>query len=228
MKDQVIAIDGPSGSGKSTITKELASRLNITYLDTGAMFRSLGVILSEKNFVLINPSDEDLKDITAFLDSLDFQYAPSEDVLIKINDTDYTDIIREHSVSKLASVVSKLNPVREYLAKMQREIAKQRVSILEGRDIGTVIFPNAALKIYLTASSDVRAKRRCDELKERGESFDFEQIKKDIELRDYEDMNRSIAPLKKADDAIEINSDNKSISQLTDEIIEHVKKTELF
>tara|TARA_B100001971_G_C18268008_1_gene596074 strand:- start:5709 stop:6395 length:687 start_codon:yes stop_codon:yes gene_type:complete len=228
MKDQVIAIDGPSGSGKSTITKELASRLNITYLDTGAMFRSLGVILSEKNFVLINPSDEDLKEITVFLDSLDFQYAPSEDILIKINDTDYTDIIREHSVSKLASVVSKLNPVREYLAKMQREIAKQRVSILEGRDIGTVIFPNAALKIYLTASSDVRAKRRCDELKERGESFDFEQIKKDIELRDYEDMNRSIAPLKKADDAIEINSDNKSISQLTDEIIEHVKKTELF
>lgn len=225
---RVIAIDGPSGSGKSTLTKELAKELNITYLDTGAMFRSLGVILSEKKFVLINPDDEDLKAIEDYLNSIKFEYAPSDEILIKIDEIDYTEKIREHSVSRLASIVSKLMPVRDYLAKIQREIANERPSILEGRDIGTVIFPNAALKIYLTASSDVRAQRRCDELKDRGESFDFEQVKKDIEKRDFEDMNREIAPLKKAVDAIEINSDNKTIAELTQEIIALVHKTQLF
>lgn len=225
---RVIAIDGPSGSGKSTLTKELAKELNITYLDTGAMFRSLGVILSEKKFALINPDDEDLKAIEDYLNSIKFEYAPSDEILIKIDEIDYTEKIREHSVSRLASIVSKLMPVRDYLAKIQREIANERPSILEGRDIGTVIFPNAALKIYLTASSDVRAQRRCDELKDRGESFDFEQVKKDIEKRDFEDMNREIAPLKKAADAIEINSDNKTIAELTQEIIALVHKTQLF
>lgn len=227
-KDKVIAIDGPSGSGKSTLTVLLAAKLNFTYLDTGAMFRSIAVILEQNSFSIIQPSDHELDRIDKFLNSLKFEYAPSPSVLIRINGEDYTNKIREHSVSKIASITSKLTPVRDFLKKIQRDIAKERPSILEGRDIGTVIFPNAALKIYLTASSDVRAQRRCDELKDRGEDFDFDQIKKDIENRDHADMNRDIAPLKKADDAIEINSDNKTIEELRDHIVQLVKESPFF
>jgi len=219
MKDKVIAIDGPSGSGKSTITVKLAQKLGFTYLDTGAMFRSIGLVLKINDFNIYDPTHDDNLKISEFLESLKFEYAPSDHVLIEINDEDYTQKIREHSVSKLASIVSKIIPVRDYLAQLQRSIALKRNSILEGRDIGTVIFPNAALKIYLTASSDVRAKRRLKELEERGDqNINFEQIKKDIEKRDFEDMNRDIAPLKKADDAIEINSDNRDINDIVDEI----------
>lgn len=227
-KDQVIAIDGPSGSGKSTLTKVLAKELDFTFLDTGAMYRSLAVLMEKENFSILQPSEPELKRIAEFLNSIEFEYAPTSDVLIRINGEDYTQKIREHSVSKIASITSKLTPVREFLKKIQRDIAKVRTSILEGRDIGTVIFPNAALKIYLTASSDVRAQRRCDELKERGEEFDFNKIKEDIEKRDYADMNRDIAPLKKAQDAIEINSDNKTIEGLAQEIIQLVKSSEHF
>lgn len=229
MKDKVIAIDGPSGSGKSTITVELAKKLGFTYLDTGAMFRALGVLLSENNFEVENPSGNDLQEITSFLEELKFEYAPSESILIRINDRDFTQKIREHQVSKLASIVSKIIPVRDYLKEAQRSIAKKRNSILEGRDIGTVIFPDAALKIYLTATSEVRAQRRLKELEERGEKdLDLAQIKADIEKRDYEDMNRDIAPLKKADDAIEINSDNRQISDIVNEIAELASKRKEF
>lgn len=229
MKDKVIAIDGPSGSGKSTITVELAKKLGFTYLDTGAMFRALGVLLSENKFEIENPSDNDLQKITNFLEELKFEYAPSESILIRINNRDLTQKIREHQVSKLASIVSKIMPVRDYLKEAQRSIAKKRNSILEGRDIGTVIFPNAALKIYLTATSEVRAQRRLKELEERGEKdLDLAQIKADIEKRDYEDMNRDIAPLKKADDAIEINSDNRQISDIVNEIAELASKRKEF
>src|SRR5690606_7515913 len=202
-KDQVIALDGPSGSGKSTVAKLIAQKKNLTYIDTGSMFRSVGLVLSEENINFTEaPIDE--KVIADFLKNNRLEYAPSKGVLISFNGMDLTARIREHHVSKLASQISKIKVVRDYLADWQRRIVQDREAILDGRDIGTVIFPNAALKIFLTASSKERASRRFEELQARGENnISYESILKDIEDRDHEDMTRPIAPLKKAEDAIE-------------------------
>jgi cytidylate kinase len=137
-----------------------------------------------------------------------------------LDNLNLTDVIREHHVSKLASQVSKFKVVRTFLANWQREIVKDRPAILDGRDIGTVIFPNAVVKIFLTASAEERATRRLEDLKERGQTdFDFSTILKDIKERDYEDMNREIAPLKKAADGIELDSTGKTIPQMVHEIV---------
>lgn len=222
--DKVIAIDGPSGSGKSTITKKIAKKLGFTYIDTGAMYRAVAYKLDSLE-IPFNDAD-----VRAALKDFNFEYAPTPECLIQINGVDLTDKIREHKVSKIASQTSKLPSVREFLFHMQKSIATQRKSILEGRDIGTVIFPNAALKIYLSASSQMRAKRRLAELEERGDiSHDFEQILADIEKRDFEDMNRQIAPLKKADDAIEIDTTDMNIDQVVDEVEKlYIERSSLF
>ncbi|MEX0797880.1 MAG: (d)CMP kinase [Bacteriovoracaceae bacterium] len=233
VKDRVIAIDGPSGSGKSTITKLLANELNFTYLDTGAMFRALAYKLDQLDIDFSGQalSNEDLMKARDFLESLDFQYAPSKDVLIKINGEDLSQKIREHHVSRLASQISKFPVVREYLAKIQKDAARERPSILEGRDIGTVIFPNAALKFFLTADNDVRARRRLKQLRAKGAGGDLslEQIKKDIEKRDQEDSRRETAPLKKAEDAIVINTSALTIEETINQMIQAYKRRqELF
>ncbi len=218
MKDRVIAIDGPSGSGKSTITKLFADKIGFTYLDTGAMFRALAYKLNTLDIDFSRDtltSTEELE-VERFLDNLDFQYAPTENVLISVNGEDLTRKIREHHVSKLASQTSKFSVVREFLANLQRKIAKRSPCILEGRDIGTVIFPNAALKIYLTANSDVRAQRRLEQLQEKGKAdgLTLKQIKEDIEKRDDQDTQREVAPLKKADDAFEIDTSNRTVKEV--------------
>lgn len=218
MKDRVIAIDGPSGSGKSTITKLFADKIGFTYLDTGAMFRALAYKLNTLDIDFSRDtltSTEELE-VERFLDNLDFQYAPTENVLISVNGEDLTRKIREHHVSKLASQTSKFSVVREFLANLQRKIAKRSPCILEGRDIGTVIFPNAALKIYLTANSDVRAQRRLEQLQEKGKAdgLTLKQIKEDIEKRDDQDTQREVAPLKKADDAFEIDTSNRTVEEV--------------
>lgn len=221
-KDQVIALDGPSGSGKSTVAKMIAQQLGLIYIDTGAMFRAVAYALQHTGIdftkPLLDKNEEDI--IEKFFHEHRFQFAPEPGVLILLDNLNLTDVIREHHVSRLASQVSKHKVVRDFLKSWQRDIVKDRPAILDGRDIGTVIFPNAALKVFLTASSEERATRRFEELKERGQTdVDFETILKDIKERDYEDMNRVIAPLKKADDGLELDSTGKTIPQIVDEII---------
>lgn len=222
-KDQVIALDGPSGSGKSTVAKMIAQKLGLIYIDTGAMFRAAAYVLQHTGIDFTKPvlDQTDNAIINKFFHDHRFQFAPEPGVLILLDNLNLTDVIREHHVSKLASQVSKHQVVRQFLADWQRDIVKDRPAILDGRDIGTVIFPNAILKVFLTASSEERAMRRFEELKERGQSeVDYQTILQDIQERDFEDMNRTIAPLKKADDGIELDSTGKSIPQIVEEIIE--------
>lgn len=221
-KDFVIALDGPSGSGKSTVAKLIAQKLDLVYIDTGSMFRAVGYALQHLgiDFNQKQLSGAEDQKIDDFFHKHRFQYAPEVGVLITLDNLNLTDVIREHHVSKLASQVSKFKVIRTFLANWQREIVSNRSAILDGRDIGTVIFPNALLKVYLTASAEERANRRFEELKLRGqEEIGYETILKDIKDRDYEDMNREIAPLKKAADAIEIDSSGKTIEQMVQEII---------
>ncbi len=222
-KDQVIALDGPSGSGKSTVAKMIAQKLGLIYIDTGAMFRAAAYALQHTGIdftkLTLAPSENSL--IEDFFHKHRFQFAPEPGVLIQLDNLNLTDVIREHHVSKLASQVSKHKVVRDFLKNWQREIVKDRPAILDGRDIGTVIFPNALLKVFLTASAEERATRRFEELKERGQTeLDYEGILSDIKERDFEDMTRTIAPLKKAEDGIELDSTGKSIPQIVEEIVE--------
>ena len=209
---KVVAIDGPSGSGKSTIAKKLSEKLNLTYLDTGAMYRAVGYYLDKNNI--------DEKDIEESLKSIQFEYAPSKKVLIELNGEDLTTKIREHHVSTLASKFSQIGAVRNYLVHIQREIAKIRPSILEGRDIGTVVFPDAALKIFLTADPKERAHRRFLQLKESGKLHELteKQILEDIISRDKRDACRELAPLKKALDALEVDTTSMSMEDVEDRI----------
>jgi len=222
-KDQVIALDGPSGSGKSTVAKMVAQKLGLIYIDTGSMFRATAYALQHTGIDFTKPeltSSEALA-IESFFHAHKFQYAPEPGVLIQLDNLNLTDVIREHHVSKLASQVSKHKVVRDFLKSWQRDIVKDRPAILDGRDIGTVIFPNALLKVFLTASPEERANRRFEELRLRGQSdIDYETLLKDIRERDFEDMNRPIAPLKKAADGIELDSTGKNIPQIVSEIIE--------
>lgn len=222
-KDNVIALDGPSGSGKSTVAKMIARELNLIYIDTGAMFRAVGYALQHTGIdftkALLDNSENEI--VSKFFKDHRFQFAPEDGVLILLDNLNLTDVIREHHVSKLASQVSKHKVIRDFLAEWQRDIVKDRPAILDGRDIGTVIFPNAILKVFLTASATERATRRFEELKERGQSdVDYTTILKDIEERDHEDMTREIAPLKRAEDAFELDSTGKTIPAIVNEIIE--------
>jgi CMP/dCMP kinase len=222
-KDQVIALDGPSGSGKSTVAKMVAHKLGLIYIDTGSMFRAVAYALQHTgiDFARSELESGEVATIESFFHSHKFQYAPQPGVLIQLDNLNLTDVIREHHVSKLASQVSKHSVVRDFLKAWQREIVKDRPAILDGRDIGTVIFPNALLKVFLTASPEERATRRFEELKLRGQTeLDYLTILDDIREKDFEDMNRPIAPLKMALDGIELDSTGKSIPQIVEEIIQ--------
>jgi cytidylate kinase len=222
-KDQVIALDGPSGSGKSTVAKMIAERLGLIYIDTGAMFRAAAYALQHMDIDFTKPllESSEVHAIERFFHDHRFQFAPEPGVLIMLDNLNLTDVIRQHHVSKLASQISKHKVIRDFLAEWQRSVVRDRPAILDGRDIGTVIFPNAALKVYLTASSSERALRRVSELKDRGQDIDYETVLKDIEERDFADMNREIAPLKKAVDGFELDSTGKSIPQIVEEIVGH-------
>lgn len=216
---QVIAIDGPSGSGKSTIARDLAHNLNVLYIDTGAMFRAIAYIADEKKIKL-----EEGEDLRNFLNSLNVEYGVSSDVLIKINGIDLTEKIREHHVSRLASVISQLPSVRKFLLEFQRNLAMNKVCVMEGRDIGTVVFPNSFCKFFITASVDTRAERRLKQLQEGGDqSVSLEQIKDDVRKRDETDMNREVAPLKKADDAMMLDTTKLSLKDIVNILSNEVK-----
>lgn len=228
MISKVIAIDGPSGSGKSTIAKLIAAKLGLVYLDTGAMFRGLGYILDQKNI-----DAENVSDIEECLQNIKLEYGIDEDTLIKIDGLNLTKIIREHKVSELASIYSQVPEVRSFLKKKQQEIGNARPSILEGRDIGTVIFPKAALKFFLTANPEVRAKRRLTQLIEKDQNnqgkYSVKSILKDIEERDLKDSTRAEAPLVQASDAMAVDTSSLGIDQVVDLIVaEYQKKKDLF
>jgi len=216
---QVIAIDGPSGSGKSTIAKELALALNVLYIDTGAMFRALGFFADQQNIVL-----EEGPKLNEFLNSLKIDYGVSSHCLIKVNGIDLTEKIREHHVSKLASIISQLPSVRSFLLNFQRALALDKICVMEGRDIGTVVFPNSFSKFFITASVDIRAQRRLKQLRESGDqSVTLDQIIDDVRKRDETDMNRVVAPLKKADDAMLLDTSNLAMNDIVNILSNEVK-----
>ena len=216
---RVIAIDGPSGSGKSTIAKELAKTLGVLYIDTGAMFRALAFIANEKHIDL-----SEGEQLTKFLSSIKVEYGVSESVLIKIDGVDLTDKIREHHVSKLASIISQLPSVRKYLLDFQRSLALNKVCVMEGRDIGTVVFPDSFSKFFITASVDIRAERRLKQLRENGDDkISLDQIATDVRKRDETDMNRSVAPLKKADDAMLLDTTTLAMCDIINILANEVK-----
>ena len=215
-KVNVIAIDGPSGAGKSTIAKLLAEKLRYEYISTGAMYRLVGLIAHDSG---IFDDDEKMKNLCEkIVEKIYFKNGK-----IYYNGEDYTDKIYENRVSMLASEISKRKVVRDALGKLQREIGLKQPSILEGRDIGTVIFPDAKFKFYLDASPEKRAERRYLELKQRGEEVDYQKILNEIIERDENDSTREIAPLRKAEDAIYIDTSNLTIEEVFDKILEKVQ-----
>lgn len=202
----IIAVDGPSGSGKSSISKEIAKKLNIQYLDTGAMYRLLALYLEENS---IEFSKEVLKD---------FNIKQSGETFY-LNGVDVSKKIRTNDISKKASDISKIKEVREYMVDLQRKISKSHSVILDGRDISTVVFPNADFKIFLTASVEVRAKRRFLQDK----TLSYDKILEDIKKRDYQDMNRKNSPLRIAKGATVIDTSQMTKEQVIQKIISLVK-----
>ena len=197
-KHYAVAVDGPSGAGKSTLAKAVARELHIMYVDTGAIYRVIGVAAQRRG---IEPKDEAA--VVAMLPELDIGLKHGEDGLQRmyLNGENVTDTIRLPEISMYASAVSALPPVRAYLLEMQRKFAREQSVIMDGRDIGTVVLPDAEVKIFLTASSAVRAKRRCLELEQRGTPKPYDEVLAEIEQRDYNDSHRAIAPLVQAADA---------------------------
>ncbi|MFQ8704634.1 MAG: (d)CMP kinase [Thomasclavelia sp.] len=220
MKKISIAIDGPSAAGKSSIAKIVAKKLDYIYIDTGAMYRCVGYYCLQNNIDLNNETavSAALKNIKITMDSDNHVY---------LNDYDVSNQIRQDEISMSASLVSSYQDVREFLVKQQRQMANVGGVILDGRDIGTVVLPDAKLKIYQNASVETRAKRRYLENKQRGLAADLETIKKDIEQRDYQDMNRKISPLKKAEDAIVLDTSNLSIDEVVNEVLKLAKQREM-
>ena len=212
-----IAIDGPSAAGKSTVAKELAKRLGYTHLDTGSMYRAVAYITKEANIKI-----DDEEKIVNLINMSNIEI--SNDNHITVNGKDITEIIRSNEVSMAASDVSKLKRVREALVAMQRKIASQKGYILDGRDIGTVVLKDAEVKIYLIASAETRAQRRVLQNKEKGIPYDYEQILEDIKKRDYQDIHRKESPLKKAEDAIEIDSSDMTQEEVILEILDIINK----
>ncbi len=214
-----VAIDGPSGAGKSTIAKILAEVLDINYLDTGAMYRMLAYAAKVKN---TNIDDE--AELNHLLEevNLDIKFNGGEQINY-LNGVDVSKEIRDNSISLLASRISAKRQVREKMAEAQRNIAQNESMVLDGRDIGTYVLPDAECKIFLTASPEVRAKRRVKQLEEKGQSVPYKQILDEIIRRDYADSHRELAPLKKADDAIEIDSTDLSLDETILEIERVIK-----
>lgn len=210
----IIAIDGPSGAGKSTIARLLAEHLGYIQIDTGAMYRAAAFMLYHAGIDL-----GDLAAVDAYCRKLDIQIEMhSGRQTVRANGTDVTDLIRTPEMSLLTSRTSTLKPVRDALLKSQQQMGRRGGVVLEGRDIGTVVFPDAEIKFYLNASVEERARRRCEELSRKGESVTLNETIVAVTERDQQDTERDIAPLRQADDAIAIDSSRLSI----DEVLEHM------
>jgi len=217
---RIIAIDGPSGAGKSTISRILSQKLGFMYIDTGAMYRTVALFALEAGLDL----SEGAK-VAEHCASLDFSFRiVGETVRVTCNGRDVTEAIRTHAMGIHASDVSKNPEVRQLLVALQRQLGQQHDAILEGRDIGTVVFPDATYKFYLDATVEERARRRYREQIQKGEPVSLKEVEAAIRLRDHNDSTRKIAPLKPADDAIRIDTTGKDIPTVVDEILQHIQK----
>lgn len=212
-----VAIDGPSAAGKSTIAKLVAKKENFTYIDTGAMYRCVAYYCLSHD---IDIHQE--KDVEKCLAHLEIKL--TQDNKVYLNGQDVSQEIRKDEVSLGASVVSQYEAIRTFLVQSQRKMAQEGNVILDGRDIGTVVLPDADLKIYQIASVETRALRRYKENQERGLEADLETIKEEIEQRDYQDMNRAISPLKKAKDAIELDTSDLSLDEVVEKVLELIQQ----
>ena len=212
----IVAIDGPAGSGKGTIAKKVASKINAINVDTGAMFRCVALQALRENVSL-----EEIEKIKNILNNIEIDLKPNGKVFL--NGEDVSKAIREEEVSKYSSPISTISDVREKLLHMQRKLGEFNDIVMEGRDIGTVVFPNANVKIYLDASPEERARRRIRQNLEKGIKSNYEEVLEEIKKRDFRDISRDIAPLKKAEDAIYIDSTNLSIEEVTEKILDIIK-----
>lgn len=216
-----IAIDGPSGAGKSTLAKMIAAELNFLYVDTGAIYRTVG-LYAKKNDV--DPHDGPA--VTALLDAIKIDMNYGEDGLQRmyLNGEDVTTDIRQHEISAYASAVSAIPEVRAFLLEMQRSFARTNNVVMDGRDIGTVVLPDAQIKIFLTADPEDRARRRYEELLQRGQQTDYETVLKDLIQRDYNDSHRASAPLRQAEDALLLDTTGNTLQQSEELLLKTVKE----
>ena len=217
---RAVAIDGPAGAGKSSIAKSLARALGFIYVDTGALYRAIGLYTLRKGVGI-----RDKEGIIALLPEIDvdIRYV-GEEQHVFLNGGDVNGLIRTEEVSMAASAVSAVPEVRTFLLETQRGLARRYSVVMDGRDIGTVILPDAACKIFLTASPEVRAKRRYDQLVEKGQEADYEAVLADLIRRDYDDSHREVAPLKLADDGVEVDTSELTLQESIDLVIETAKK----
>ena len=213
----IIAIDGPSASGKSTSARLLAQHLNITHLDTGAMYRVVTWGLKKENIDI-----NDISQISSFLEKINFSYKNANEIFLN-GELVSTDI-RKKDITSSVSAVSALNEVRTFLVDIQRKIGKEMDCVIEGRDIGSVVFPKADFKFFLTADIDIRSIRRKNELKKIGEDLSIDEIKASIQKRDLMDSSRDLSPLKRSEDSIEIDSSDITIDEQIEKMIKIIKK----
>lgn len=215
-----IAIDGPAGAGKSSVAREAAKRLNFIYIDTGALYRSIGVAVLNKGF-----ATDDRKQVISVLPEIKLSLGFSDtEQRVFLNGKDVSRDIRLPEASMAASNVSAIPEVREFLLEMQRKLAKENNCIMDGRDIGTVILPQAELKIFLTARAEVRAERRFVELEQKGTPVEFSALLDEIVKRDYNDSHRSVAPLKAADDAVTVDTSDMTFEEVVEKIVSLAKE----
>ena len=216
MNNIIVAIDGPAGSGKSTIAKIIAKKFNFTYIDTGAMYRMITLYLLENNIDF-----DDLKEIEKVLNTVNLDMQGDK---FYLNNVDVTTKIREKRINENVSKVASIKIVRDNLVNLQRKISNNKNVILDGRDVGTVIFPNAQVKIFLIASPEERARRRYNEFLEKKTEITYDEVLKSLKERDYIDSTRKESPLKKADDAIELDTTNLTIEDVINFIAKEIEK----
>ena len=221
MKKVSVAIDGPAGAGKSTIARRLAAELGYRYVDTGAIYRTVAYFMD-----LWGVSPKDVDGVNRYIDELTIGIEYDEDGLqhMIMNGMDVTDDIRTQEISQKASLISAHACVREMLLDMQRDLANAYDVVMDGRDIGTVVLPKATVKIFLTASAEVRAKRRCNELLAKGQKAKYETVLKEIQQRDYQDTHREIAPLKMARDSIKVDTSEMNIEETVAALLKIIRE----
>lgn len=215
-----VAVDGPAGAGKSTLAKAAAKELGFIYVDTGALYRSIAYYVIKKG-----ADPKSAEQVVPLLDEINPELRYTDGVQhVFVNGEDVSGLIRTPEISMGASGVSAIPQVREFLFKLQKDIAAENNIIMDGRDIGTVVLPHAQVKVYLTASDKVRADRRCKELCEKGQAPSYDEVLADIRQRDYNDMNRDISPLRQAEDAVLLDTSDDTLEQALQRLVSLIKE----